>query len=292
MAVFYYKKGSSVIGPLTGVDLREAAFAGAVLPETLISADQSGPWIMASRAAGFFDQKGNPLPHPAETLQEMAIIGKSTTIVADSQRDQAVQTDYIDFTSPCCSFTMQVPATLEGKQGKCPRCGSVVLITATPTPSPPQPTPSPPQPAASPPQPAASPPQPAASPPQPAASPPPLWTPVVPSAAMQNSSGFAAGSASHEVGQPSPKQQFRNESYLTQAATRIHENKKKHAAQKEHKGFVGVKIVAKCVIALVLTAGLVVFGIFLVTGFNDMKDWRGKFVEKNMERQIQKRFNK
>jgi len=292
MAVFYYKKGSSVIGPLTGVDLREAAFAGAVLPETLISADQSGPWIMASRAAGFFDQKGNPLPHPAETLQEMAIIGKSTTIVADSQRDQAVQTDYIDFTSPCCSFTMQVPATLEGKQGKCPRCGGAVLITATPTPSPPQPTPSPPQPTPSPPQPAASPPQPAASPPQPAASPPPLWTPVVPSAAMQNSSGFAAGSASHEVGQPSPKQQFRNESYLTQAATRIHENKKKHAAQKEHKGFVGVKIVAKCVIALVLTAGLVVFGIFLVTGFNDMKDWRGKFVEKNMERQIQKRFNK
>ena len=278
MAVFYYKKGSSVIGPVTGVDLREAAFAGAVLPETLISADQSGPWIMASRAAGFFDQKGNPLPHPAETLQEMAIIGKSTTIVADSQRDQAVQTNYIDFTSPCCSFTMQVPATLEGKQGKCPRCGGAVLITATPTPSPPQP--------------AASPPQPAASPPQPAASPPPLWTPVVPSAAMQNSSGFAAGSASHEVGQPSPKQQFRNESYLTQAATRIHENKKKHAAQKEHKGFVGVKIVAKCVIALVLTAGLVVFGIFLVTGFNDMKDWRGKFVEKNMERQIQKRFNK
>ena len=278
MAVFYYKKGSSVIGPLTGVDLREAAFAGAVLPETLISADQSGPWIMASRAAGFFDQKGNPLPHPAETLQEMAIIGKSTTIVADSQQDQAVQTDYIDFTSPCCSFTMQVPATLEGKQGKCPRCGGAVLITATPTPSPPQP--------------AASPPQPAASPPQPAASPPPLWTPVMPSAAMQNSSGFAAGSASHEVGQPSPKQQFRNESYLTQAATRIHENKKKHAAQKEHKGFVGVKIAAKCVIALVLTAGLVVFGIFLVAGFNDMKDWRGKFVEKNMERQIQKRFNK
>ena len=284
MAVFYYKKGSSVIGPVTGVDLREAAFAGAVLPETPISADQSGPWIMASRVAGFFDQKGNPLPHPAETLQEMAIIGKSTTIVADSQRDQAVQTNYIDFTSPCCSFTMQVPATLEGKKGKCPRCGSVVLITATPTPSPPQP-------AASPAQPAASPAQPAAFPPQPAASPPPLWTPIAPSAAMQNSSGFAAGSASLELGQPSPKKQFRNESYLTQAATRIHENKKKHAAQKEHKGFVGVKIVAKCVIALVITVGLVVFGIFLVAGFNNMKDWRGEFVEKNMQRQIQKRLN-
>jgi hypothetical protein len=108
---------------------------------------------------------------------------------------------------------------------------------------------------------------------------------------MQNSSGFAAGSASLELGQPSPKKQFRNESYLTQAATRIDENKKKHAAQKEHKGFVGVKIVAKCVIALVITVGLVVFGIFLVAGFNNMKDWRGEFVEKNMQRQIQKRLN-
>jgi hypothetical protein len=307
MAVFYYRKGDSVIGPMIGVDLREAAFTGAVLSATLISSNLAGPWVTADCAVGLFDQEGNPLPHPPETLQEMAAIGKSIQTVADSQHaqgDQAVQPNYIDFTSPCCSFSMQVPAALEGKQGKCPRCESVVLFTAAQAAFPTQSAttaqvaiidadivnavagyniildprvpistsaPIPTQPAA------ASPPP----PPLPPAQPPPLWTPIVPETSTKNPRKNAVSSAS--------KEQFRNDSYLNQAQDSIQKNQRKQASQVESKGSIGVKIVAKCVIVLALTIGLVVFGSIVIGGFNNMKDWRGEFVEKNMERKASER---
>jgi hypothetical protein len=83
---------------------------------------------------------------------------------------------------------------------------------------------------------------------------------------------------------PAVEEQFRNESYLNQAQDSIRKNQQKHAAQVENKGVVGAKIIAKCVIGLVITVGLVVFGTIVVRGFNDMKDWRGEFVEKNLQR--------
>ena len=39
MAEFYYRKGDHVSGPMTGIELREAAFAGHVVPNTLIAND-------------------------------------------------------------------------------------------------------------------------------------------------------------------------------------------------------------------------------------------------------------
>jgi hypothetical protein len=85
------------------------------------------------------------------------------------------------------------------------------------------------------------------------------------------------------------KEQFRNDSYLNQAQDSIQKNQRKQASQVESKGSIGVKIVAKCVIVLALTIGLVVFGSIVIGGFNNMKDWRGEFVEKNMERKALER---
>jgi hypothetical protein len=381
VTVFYYRKGDNVSGPMAGIDLREAAFVGAVVPATLISNNLAGPWFTASCAVGLFDKQGNPLPHPPETLQEMKAFRESKQIVADSQHaqgDQAVQSNYIDFISPCCSFSMKLPVAMEGQQGQCPRCESVVLITATqasaaafptplsltqpaptqpaaafPTPlSPTQPAaafptplsltqpaaafptplsltqPTPTQPAAafptplSPTQPAAT--QPAATQPaatQPAVTQPAVTQPAVtqPAAAFptplsltqptptqpavtqpfptqlvatpQNPSELAIDPAllMRATSDSASKEQFRNDSYLNQAQDSIQKNQRKQASQVESKGSIGVKIVAKCVIVLALTIGLVVFGSIVIGGFNNMKDWRGEFVEKNMERKASER---
>ena len=53
-----------VIGPLTGIDLREAAFAGKVTPVTLVAASPNGNWVPATRVKNLFDDDGKPLPHP------------------------------------------------------------------------------------------------------------------------------------------------------------------------------------------------------------------------------------
>jgi hypothetical protein len=42
----------------------------------------------------------------------------------------------INFTCPHCSFSKQLPASAEGRQGNCPSCNAVVTITATAPPSP------------------------------------------------------------------------------------------------------------------------------------------------------------
>jgi hypothetical protein len=380
---------------MAGIDLREAAFVGAVVPATLISNNLAGPWFTASCAVGLFDKQGNPLPHPPETLQEMKAFRESKQIVADSQHaqgDQAVQSNYIDFISPCCSFSMKLPVAMEGQQGQCPRCESVVLITATqapaaafptplsttqpattqpaaafptplsltqPTPTQPavtqpattqpaaafptplsltQPTPTQPavtqptptQPATTQPattQPAAAfptplsltqptPTQPAVTQPtptQPAVTQPAVTQPAVTQpfptqpfptqpfptqpfptqlvATPQNPSELAIDPAllMRATSDSASKEQFRNDSYLNQAQDSIQKNQRKQASQVESKGSIGVKIVAKCVIVLALTIGLVVFGSIVIGGFNNMKDWRGEFVEKNMQRKALER---
>jgi hypothetical protein len=294
VTVFYYRKGDNVSGPMAGIDLREAAFVGAVVPATLISNNLAGPWFTASCAVGLFDKQGNPLPHPPETLQEMKAFRESKQIVADSQHaqgDQAVQSNYIDFISPCCSFSMKLPVAMEGQQGQCPRCESVVLITATQAPAAAFPTPlSTTQPATT--QPAAAFPTPLSltqpTPTQPAVT-QPFPTQLV--ATPQNPSELAIDPAllMRATSDSASKEQFRNDSYLNQAQDSIQKNQRKQASQVESKGSIGVKIVAKCVIVLALTIGLVVFGSIVIGGFNNMKDWRGEFVEKNMERKASER---
>ena len=49
MADFYYRLGEEVVGPLTGIQLREAAFAGHVVLSTLVANSEHGPWSIAAR---------------------------------------------------------------------------------------------------------------------------------------------------------------------------------------------------------------------------------------------------
>ena len=69
MADFYYQSGKDVIGPLTGIQLRDAAIAGHVVLDTLVSNSAQGPWSLALRMKGLFDERGSPLPHPREAQQ-------------------------------------------------------------------------------------------------------------------------------------------------------------------------------------------------------------------------------
>lgn len=68
---FYYLSGLAVVGPLTGIELREAAFANKVVSETLVTNDASGPWVAANLVKGLFDIHGRPLPHPPDALRQI-----------------------------------------------------------------------------------------------------------------------------------------------------------------------------------------------------------------------------
>ncbi|MCA9124730.1 MAG: serine/threonine protein kinase [Planctomycetaceae bacterium] len=66
---FYYKVDGAVIGPVTGIMLRDAAITGVIDTATPVAGDPHGAWVGAGRVRGLFDENGKPLPHPPETEQ-------------------------------------------------------------------------------------------------------------------------------------------------------------------------------------------------------------------------------
>jgi hypothetical protein len=67
MTLFFIRTDSCSAGPFTGVELREAALAGILSPESQLAATPSGPWVDAMKA-GLFSEDRLPLPHPHEVL--------------------------------------------------------------------------------------------------------------------------------------------------------------------------------------------------------------------------------
>jgi hypothetical protein len=63
MAAFFIRTDAVASGPFTGVELREAAMAGILSPDSMIAGAPEGPWILASNA-GLFSEKRVALPHP------------------------------------------------------------------------------------------------------------------------------------------------------------------------------------------------------------------------------------
>ncbi|MCG8652869.1 MAG: hypothetical protein MI861_23720, partial [Pirellulales bacterium] len=66
MTDFYLKIDDRVLGPFSGVEVREAALAGVVSPRMGISNSPQGPWTLAS-LTGLFSESNIPLPHPEGT---------------------------------------------------------------------------------------------------------------------------------------------------------------------------------------------------------------------------------
>ena len=60
------RAGDEIVGPMTGIELRNAALAEEVVPMTLVATNADGPWHPAKRVRGLFDDEGRPLPHPPE----------------------------------------------------------------------------------------------------------------------------------------------------------------------------------------------------------------------------------
>ena len=65
MATFFIRTDSTVTGPFTGVELREAALAGIIGPDSVISGTPEGPWHLAT-TIGLFSEKRIALPHPPD----------------------------------------------------------------------------------------------------------------------------------------------------------------------------------------------------------------------------------
>lgn len=63
MTAFFVRTDVGAAGPFTGVEIREAALAGLLTPETVLSNSPTGPWTAAYQA-GLFSEKRVPLPHP------------------------------------------------------------------------------------------------------------------------------------------------------------------------------------------------------------------------------------
>lgn len=80
MAAFYYRHRDVVVGPVTGIELREAAFAGQLVSDTLVATSEDGPWVPANRVNGLYDQNGRPLPHPSEAQR---IIERANALAVD-----------------------------------------------------------------------------------------------------------------------------------------------------------------------------------------------------------------
>ena len=66
MTAFFIKTDTSAVGPFTGIELREAALAGILNPDSVIGGDPNGPWLRAVDV-GLFSDKRLPLPHPPNT---------------------------------------------------------------------------------------------------------------------------------------------------------------------------------------------------------------------------------
>jgi len=65
MANFFIRTDTAVTGPFSGVELREAALAGILGPDSVISGTPNGPWHLASNI-GLFSEKRIALPHPLD----------------------------------------------------------------------------------------------------------------------------------------------------------------------------------------------------------------------------------
>ena len=73
MANFYYRdQEGSAIGPVTGIELREAAFAGKIRLKTQVRTETGKQWASAEQVRGLFGPDGTVLPHPPETQRFLA----------------------------------------------------------------------------------------------------------------------------------------------------------------------------------------------------------------------------
>lgn len=97
---FYYQFDGSVIGPVTGIALRNAALAGNVVSTTLISHSPTGGWIPAARVRGLFDERGKPLPHPPEPSQSLEASEPSPHVERPREARQVAISDPRRHSSP------------------------------------------------------------------------------------------------------------------------------------------------------------------------------------------------
>ena len=67
---FYYQIDGSIIGPVNGIQLRQAALAGQIVPVTLVANDPNGKWVTANHVRGLFDESGRPKRHREDDDQD------------------------------------------------------------------------------------------------------------------------------------------------------------------------------------------------------------------------------
>lgn len=63
MSDFYLLSDQAVVGPFTGIELREAALAGVLHSDCVVGSSGQGPWYSAVQI-GLFSESNVPLPHP------------------------------------------------------------------------------------------------------------------------------------------------------------------------------------------------------------------------------------
>jgi hypothetical protein len=63
MSNFFLLTHEAIVGPMTGVELREAALAGILHHKCVVGGARGGPWHLSSEI-GLFSDQGVPLPHP------------------------------------------------------------------------------------------------------------------------------------------------------------------------------------------------------------------------------------
>lgn len=67
MSQFFVLTDQAVVGPLTGVELRESALAGVLAPDCIVGGSKQGPWHSGIQI-GLFSENKVPIPHPDEVV--------------------------------------------------------------------------------------------------------------------------------------------------------------------------------------------------------------------------------